>query len=265
MRIVIVATVNLYSSLIAAGLFADDRWSVVGVIETRRVFPGARSIAVRLLRGRYSFSFFWFKVVETLVYRLLAWLGLAATPTLDAQARRCGAPVVSTRRINSEDTVRRLREWDPDLIVSVSASEPFGRRLIAIPRLGAINVHASELPRHRGLAPYFWALHAGDRSTAVTVHRIDRGLDTGPILGQRPVAIEPRDSAHDVFLRCSLAAADELRDAVAAIGEGRAEARPQQTGGSYHSWPSPKDVEAFRARGHSFWDPLGFIRAVRST
>ena len=265
MRLVIIASMNLYSSLIGKQLFADDRWNVVGVVETKRVFRSARSFAGLLLRGRCSLSFLFFKTAETLVYRFLDSSGRAATPALDRIARRRGVPVVATRELNSKATLRLIRQFAPDLIVSISASEPFGSRLRAIPRLGAINVHAARLPRYRGLAPYFWVLFAGEESTGVTVHRIDGGLDTGPIIRQRPVMIATSDTAQSLFLRCSFVAAEELHEAVAAVLEGTADERLQDSGGSYYSWPSRRAVKEFRAQGHSLWKLREFIRAARST
>lgn len=265
MRVVIIGSMNLYSSIIGNKLFADDRWSVVGVVETRRVFRSAQSFASLLLRGRCSLSFLFFKTVETLLYRFLDSSGLASTPALDRIAKRRGIPVVATRSLNSKATLSRIRQLAPDLIVSISASEPFGSRLRAIPRLGAINVHAAVLPRYRGLAPYFWVLLGGEESTGVTIHRIDGGLDTGPIIRQRSVLIATSDTAQSLFLRCSLAAAEELHEAVAAVLEGTADERIQDAGGSYHSWPTRRAVKEFRARGRSLWRSREFIRAARST
>src|SRR5579859_5011493 len=123
---------NLYSSLIGRKLFDDDRWSVVGVVETKRVFRSTRSFASLVLRGRCSLSFLFFKTAETLIYRVLDSWGLTATPALDRIAKRHGVPVIATRKLNSKATLRRIRQFSPDLIVSISASEPFSSRLRAI-------------------------------------------------------------------------------------------------------------------------------------
>lgn len=89
----------------------------------------------------------------------------------------------------NESFRRRLSELAPDLAVVVAYGRIFPGWLLSLPRLGCVNLHASLLPRWRGAAPVQAALAAGDEETGVTTMRMEEGLDTGPVLLQRRIAI----------------------------------------------------------------------------
>ena len=98
----------------------------------------------------------------------------------------------------SDDLFRlfgELRALEPDVAVVVAYGQIFRRRLLELPRLGCVNVHASLLPRWRGAAPIQRAIEAGDETTGITIMQMDEGLDTGPILLQEEVAILPDETA----------------------------------------------------------------------
>src|SRR5207245_8827397 len=98
-------------------------------------------------------------------------------------------PVYQPERIRDPESVERLRELAPDFLVVVAYGQILPRSVLAIPRLGAINVHASLLPRHRGAAPVARAILAGDHETGVTIMKMDEQLDNGAILGVRGTAM----------------------------------------------------------------------------
>ncbi|NNJ59544.1 MAG: methionyl-tRNA formyltransferase [Dactylosporangium sp.] len=80
---------------------------------------------------------------------------------------------------------RAMTGYRPDLLIVYGFNWILPESVLAIPRLGALNVHSSLLPRYRGPAPVLWAIRNGDAAVGVTVHRMDAGVDTGPILAQR--------------------------------------------------------------------------------
>src|SRR5207253_927955 len=106
-----------------------------------------------------------------------------------------GLPVYEPERIRDPESVERLRELAPDFLVVVAYGQILPRSVLAIPRLGAINVHASLLPRHRGAAPVGRAILAGDHETGVTIMKMDEQLDHGPILGVRATPIHQGEDA----------------------------------------------------------------------
>ncbi len=118
--------------------------------------------------------------------------------------RRLGAGGAAGGAAIARGAAQQLAAWKPDVLVVVAYGLILPKAVLEIPRLGCVNVHASLLPRWRGAAPVERALLAGDETTGVTIMLMDAGLDTGPILLQRAVAIEPHDTG--ASLRARLAA-----------------------------------------------------------
>ena len=142
-----------------------------------------------------------------------------------------GLPVAQPPTLRDEAGRAPLRDWAPDLLVVVAYGLILPPAALAIPRLGCLNIHASLLPRWRGAAPIQRAVLAGDAETGVAIMRMEAGLDTGPVLRTRRVAIGPRTtsgSLHDVL--AALGAA-ELMEAVAQLDAGEARFEPQPAEG----------------------------------
>ncbi|HUT36973.1 MAG TPA: methionyl-tRNA formyltransferase [Planctomycetota bacterium] len=109
-----------------------------------------------------------------------------------------GLPVLQSDDVNRRAFVELLAQWAPEAIVVAAFGQKLGRRLLALPPHGCINVHASLLPRHRGAAPVAHAILAGDEETGVTIMRMSERIDAGDILAQQAVSINPTDTTGDV-------------------------------------------------------------------
>jgi methionyl-tRNA formyltransferase len=136
-------------------------------------------------------------------------------------ARLLGDRMVAARDVETADFVARVRAAAPDLLVSWFWTKRLSRALLEIPPLGAIGVHPSLLPRHRGPDPYFWAIESGDVETGVTAHRLDESYDTGPILAQRRVPIDPTWNAWTLAKRLDRPSLALLREVVGAVASGK--------------------------------------------
>jgi methionyl-tRNA formyltransferase len=112
-----------------------------------------------------------------------------------AAAGELGFEVYQPEHIRDAEAVERLRRLSPDLLVVVAYGQIIPPSVLAIPKLGAVNVHASLLPRHRGAAPVAHAILAGDLETGVTIMRMDEQLDHGPLLAVRATKIGPNEDA----------------------------------------------------------------------
>jgi len=110
-------------------------------------------------------------------------------PAVKVAAQELGIDVYQPEKIRDPDAVERIRSLEPDLLVVVAYGQIIPRSVLSIPKRGAINVHASLLPKHRGAAPIAHAILAGDRETGVTIMRMDEQLDHGPILAMRSTPI----------------------------------------------------------------------------
>jgi methionyl-tRNA formyltransferase len=158
--------------------------------------------------------------------------GLAASPSpVRAAAERLGLPVATPARAGDPEEIERLRALEPDLFVVVAYGQIFPSELLHVPRLGALNVHFSLLPRHRGASPVQAALLAGDRETGVTVQWMTEGLDEGPVAARRIVPIEDAEDAGALGARLAAIGAEALSAAVATLAAGRVLPREAQDPG----------------------------------
>ena len=143
------------------------------------------------------------------------------------RAAAAGITVHQPRGMRAPEAARMLAAPAPDVLVVAAYGFLLPAPILAIPRLGCINVHASLLPRWRGAAPVHHAILAGDRRTGVSIMQMDAGLDTGPILATRACAIDPLDTAGSLTARLAELGAAALLDTLRALEAGAVESRAQ--------------------------------------
>ena len=153
--------------------------------------------------------------------------GRALTSTAVGQfARDQGFPLIEPRSLRSQDLNKQLTALTPDLFVVV-AFKILPKSLIDLPRFGALNIHASLLPKYRGAGPIQWALMNGDTTTGVTVFQITPDVDTGDILLQQEIAIAADDTMWTLGMRLCEAGAGLVIEAMDALETGSISGRPQ--------------------------------------
>ena len=158
------------------------------------------------------------------------------------RAGRYGLGVHRPEEINRPEWVARIRDQAPDIIFSFYYRRMVSDEILAIPRLGAMNLHGSYLPRYRGRCPVNWVLINGETETGVTLHYMVRKPDAGDIVIQRPVPIEHDDTALTLHAKIAREGASILRDALPAIREGVNPRIPQDLeSGSYFGGRRPED------------------------
>ena len=109
--------------------------------------------------------------------------GLQVVPSAVKQlAVSSGIPIMQPARVRTPEAVEQIAALQPDVLVVMAYGQILPQQLLDVPRLGALNLHASLLPRHRGAAPVHAAILAGDSASGVTVMWMDAGLDTGDML-----------------------------------------------------------------------------------
>ena len=136
---------------------------------------------------------------------------LAASPVKEA-ALAAGIPVEQPESFKAEGDRARLASYAPDLMVVVAYGLILPRKVLAIPRLGCWNVHASLLPRWRGAAPIQRAILAGDAESGVDLMQMEAGLDTGPVLVERRTPIAADETGGSLHDRLSTLGADALAE-----------------------------------------------------
>ena len=138
-----------------------------------------------------------------------------------------GLPVITPEKVNGEESLAQLAAWAPDVIIVVAYGQFLGKRLLALPPQGCINIHLSLLPRHRGAAPVQWAITSGDTVSGVTAILMDQGMDSGDILGQVEEQIRPDDTAGMLYDRLALLGADLLVKTLVDLTAGAVRRVPQ--------------------------------------
>jgi methionyl-tRNA formyltransferase len=138
-----------------------------------------------------------------------------------------GIPVRTPEDPNTPALVDEVRRLRPDLMFSFYYRRLLGRALLDVPRLGAINVHGSLLPKYRGRAPINWALVQGETLTGVTLHHMDEWADHGDIIAQRPVSVAVEDTALTVSRKLTVSARELLAETYTLIASDRAPRTPQ--------------------------------------
>ncbi len=150
-----------------------------------------------------------------------------AAGAVKLEAQRCGLPVISPARLRDATAHAQIVEWAPDLIVVAAYGQLLSSALLQLPIHGCLNIHASLLPRHRGAAPVAAAILAGDKTTGVSIMRMDAGLDTGAVLEQRSLNIRPDHDGGSLTQELAALGAETLSAMLPAYLEGKIKAAPQ--------------------------------------
>jgi methionyl-tRNA formyltransferase len=199
-------------------------------------------------------------------------VGRHAAPRPSAVARRAaevgaGLPVEKPERVKgNEELLERLRRIAPDVGIIVAYGRILPAAMLAIPRLGFVNVHASLLPRHRGAAPVQAALLAGDAESGVVTMRVVEELDAGPLYLARHVAIRPAEDAGALSHRLAREGAELLAETLAGLERGALEPVPQRGEPTFSrplrredgevDWDAPAADIARRLRAFTPWPGL---------
>ncbi len=154
--------------------------------------------------------------------------GLAVKPSaVKVLAGRHGIPVLQPPGVRGEPFLGEVSSLSPDILVVVAFGRILPAALLEIAPFGAINVHASLLPRYRGAAPVAWAIASGEKETGVTTQRIIERLDAGDILLQRATPIGSEETAAQLERRLSSMGAALLVETLAGLQAGSIVPRPQ--------------------------------------
>ena len=151
-------------------------------------------------------------------------------------ARERGLPLFQPETLrDSGASADRIRAAAPEALVVVAYGLLLPASILSLPPLGALNVHASLLPRWRGAAPIQRAIMAGDAETGVSIMQLDEGLDTGPVFAQCKLLIAPDDDAQSLHDKIADAGAELLVATLDALAQGRARAVPQPLEGASYA------------------------------
>lgn len=160
-----------------------------------------------------------------------------------ACAMKYDLPVLQPQKIKTPEFEAILEELNPDLIVVVAFGQILSKRILDIPRLGCINVHASLLPKYRGAAPLHWSVIRGEQKTGVTTMFMDEGLDTGDMLLTAEMDITKETTTGDVHDTLQMMGADVLAETIKELIAGTAVRRPQDHDAATYAPLLTKELE----------------------
>jgi methionyl-tRNA formyltransferase len=188
---------------------------------------------------------------------------LAAGP-VKRHALQLGLPIEQPPTLKTAEAQDRMRSLAPDVMVVVAYGLILPQAILDIPKLGCLNIHASLLPRWRGAAPIQRAVLAGDAVTGISIMLMDAGLDTGPELLRKEVAIGPRETAGELHDRLAPLGAAAIVEAIAGWASGRLQPQPQPATGTTYAakirkeearldWTQPAVVLDRQVRAFNPW------------
>ena len=210
---------------------------------------GKMAIGTGLRRARHTMRRQGWRIMATKAWRRVRRAASRRKPAASASAKYA----VYTDEVHlvddasSETSLRLIRELKPDLIV-LGSSRILPREVIAVPRLGILNSHPGLLPAYRGVDTIAWAVLNGDPA-GVTIHFIDPGIDTGPIVSQEAVELAPGDTLASINRRAALAAGRLMANVVEQLNEtGTVETLQQSPPGTLYRRMSSTQLDQTRRR-----------------
>lgn len=190
--------------------------------------------------------------------------GALRAPAVKTAAQALGLPLSQPERIRSPAAAEWLTARQPEALAVVAYGQILPAAVFAAPRWGAINAHASLLPKYRGAAPVQWAIARGETVTGVTAMQIEAGLDTGPVLLRRETPIGPAETAPELSVRLAAMAAEVMLAALRGVAAGTIAPEPQNhaqaslaplltRADATVNWAAPAEAIYNRWRGFQPW------------
>ncbi|HUA01502.1 MAG TPA: methionyl-tRNA formyltransferase, partial [Candidatus Aquilonibacter sp.] len=193
----------------------------------RIVFCGTPAFAVPSLQHLIAQPDFQVEAVVTQPDRPRGRGREMAAPAVKEAALAAGIPVFQPEKIKADSAYDEIKRLAPDVVVIIAYGQIISQRLIDIPRLGWVNLHASLLPKYRGAAPINWAILNGETTTGLTTMQIDAGLDTGPMLLKYETEIGRDETAPELTVRLAEAGAPLIAETLRGLDGGTIRAIPQ--------------------------------------
>jgi methionyl-tRNA formyltransferase len=179
---------------------------------------------------------------------------LGLYPTVTSICGKYGVLHILVGSLNLPQTIDSIQDLGPDVLLSILFEKIFPIEILHIPRIAALNFHPAPLPRYAGIAPTFWVLSRGEKETAVSIHYLDEGIDTGEIFSQKSISISQNESVHSLYLKCCDIGSTLLLDAISEIiGENLPRSMQAGDQRTYFSAPTREGYRHLRKKHHSLF------------
>lgn len=269
MNIVVLTNDNFFSFTVLRGFLEVKKNNIKLTVFSSALIGKRNTIAsIKWSLANTGFRHTVFKLMSYGIFRLMGMIckWLPFIPNYYSSRlwiRRNGIDSIGAADVNAPEIVQQIRTVNPDLIVSVSMNQIVKKDILKMPPNRCINVHCAPLPRYGGMSPYIWALANNEDYSAVTIHYMDEGLDTGDIIVQENVKVAKNDSAFALFHRCCLRAGELLVKVVDEIEACTVTSYEQDLSQkTYFSWPTKECVKNLRKNGYRLAKISDFTRAL---
>ncbi|MBO0480189.1 methionyl-tRNA formyltransferase [Vagococcus fluvialis] len=193
---------------------------------TKIIFMGTPGFSVPILNGLVAEGYDVLRVV-TQPDRPVGRKKILTPPPVKEAALEHGIKVLQPEKISGSPEMEEIISLNPDLIVTAAFGQFLPETLLKAPKLGAINVHASLLPKYRGGAPVHYSIIKGDSETGVTIMRMVKKMDAGDMLSQKAIPISKTDDVGSMFDKLSLLGKDMLLEMLPEFIAGNIKEIPQ--------------------------------------
>ena len=194
--------------------------------------------------------YFFFRILENIYGRFLVFM--KKETTVSQLIKKYRIKHSSTNNINDKVSLNKIKEINPDLIISIYFNQIIGRGVLGIPRYGCINIHRALLPKDRGPSSAFWQISRNEKETGFTIHYIDSGIDSGDIIAQRKFELKEEYSLHDICKISAKIASEEILDVLENLRNGKImkikQNEEKSTANSFPTRQSMKDFLRYNKR-----------------
>ncbi|MBI4065010.1 hypothetical protein HY409_01405 [Candidatus Gottesmanbacteria bacterium] len=271
MRILILTSKDHpYGNIVLGQLFAGNVldghqvtvWEQDSIVPGKGKFDGLRKY-LTIAGARYV----WYQAAKQCFFLLARF-----TATVSGNKKSLWYPYEKRARVQmtretvngiKSDAVRNeVQALHVDVLLSLFSKEIIPSSILALPTIGSVNLHPAPLPYFRGVSPTFWVLKERQKTTGVTLHILDAGIDTGRILGQTLVPAGQYTCEHELYVRLALGGATLVTRWLSAIKRASKRAMVgiiQREKGSYFSMPTRDAVDTFLRDGHVFFHLRDFM------
>ncbi|WP_168204071.1 formyl transferase [Aliikangiella coralliicola] len=186
--------------------------------------------------------------------------------TFDGLAESTGNPIETLNDINEPSGLEKLKDTEPDLILSIRFGKILKEQAISIPKFGVLNLHSGLLPEYQGVMATFWAMYNGERNYGTTLHYIDSAaIDAGPIIERSPMALNLEETYLENVLKLYRSGCRSMVNAVGKVAKGKAPKSSTQTGvPSYYTFPDETQLKTFTNAGLKLFDSQQAIALAKS-
>lgn len=191
------------------------------------IFMGTPDFAVESLQALIDSEKYKVTAVVTQPDKPVGRKARLTPPAVKVRAEEEGLPIYQPENIQEAEVVKRLLDYQPDLIITAAYGQILPLELLEGPEFGAINIHASLLPKYRGAAPIHYAVLNGDPVTGVTIMYMEEGLDTGDILAKSEIKILEEDDTGSLFAKLAQVGKNLMLETLPLLFDKQLVAEPQ--------------------------------------